>query len=85
MADRPERMLGRALAPEVKPYRPPDLTPPGHRRHGEPKAENPKPWMALRPGETERQWQHRVNHSCYRCGHFEEDSEALDLHESEHG
>lgn len=67
------------------PYRPPDL---GHPRHGKravPQVDKSRPWLALKPGETQTQWQRRINHSCWRCGHFEEDTAALDEHEAEHG
>jgi hypothetical protein len=45
----------------------------------------PRPWMALRTGETNDQWHRRMSHTCWRCGHYDEDNEALDRHEeSEH-
>jgi hypothetical protein len=41
-------------------------------------------WLALRPGETQREWHARMSHTCWRCGHFDEDNAALDTHEVGH-
>jgi hypothetical protein len=67
-----------------RPYQPPDLNPARPRMAGEPKLEKSRPWLALRDGETLRQWQRRVSHSCWRCGHYEPYLTDLDRHELEH-
>lgn len=38
-------------------------------------------WMTRRAGESVRAHRFRVSHSCYRCGHFEQDLVELDKHE----
>ncbi|MBA8826324.1 hypothetical protein FHX42_003700 [Saccharopolyspora lacisalsi] len=37
--------------------------------------------MERRPDETREQHNHRLSHSCYRCGHYEPDDAILDPHE----
>lgn len=65
----------------AQPYRPPPLN---RRLFGEPVESQSKPWLALRPKETRRQWNERLSRTCYRCGHYEKDRERLDRHEAEH-
>lgn len=43
-----------------------------------------RPWLALRPGETERERHTRLSKTCYHCGVFMMDSAVLDVHEAEH-
>lgn len=66
----------------AQPYRPPPLNP--RRVIGGPVESEAKPWLALRPGESRRQWHKRLSHTCYRCGLHEKDRERLDRHEAEH-
>ena len=40
------------------------------------------PWQRHRPGETESERLERVYHSCFRCGHHEDDMAVLDAHEA---
>jgi hypothetical protein len=40
-----------------------------------------KPHMKRRPGETIEQWNHRIAHSCYRCGTYIEHKDVLNQHE----
>lgn len=65
----------------AKPYRPP-----GAPKHvgTPPEADKLRPWMALKDGETEREWHQRMSHTCYDCGAFIVDTRLLNLHESEH-
>lgn len=42
-----------------------------------------KPWLNRRAGETQAQHDHRISHSCYNCGAFIVDMEALNRHEDE--
>lgn len=43
-----------------------------------------RPWLQKRADETEAEYQHRTNHSCYWCGEFREDLNELDEHERAH-
>ena len=47
-----------------------------------PKTEK-RPWLALRPGETEVQRQNRLAHTCPFCGLYLVLLAALDAHEDE--
>ncbi|MFE9747010.1 hypothetical protein ACFYOT_19085 [Saccharothrix saharensis] len=40
-----------------------------------------KPWQRQLPDEEREQYLHRVARSCYRCGHRENDLDALADHE----
>lgn len=40
-----------------------------------------KPWQRQLPDEEREQYLRRVTHSCYRCGHRENDLDALADHE----
>jgi hypothetical protein len=40
-----------------------------------------KTWMRRRAGETDAQRADRLAHSCYRCGWYSEDPQALARHE----
>lgn len=44
-----------------------------------------KPWQHQLPDEDRSQFLHRVTHSCYRCGHWDNDLEALAEHEDRCG
>lgn len=66
-----------------QPYQPPDT--PQKSQVGAPRNEKSRPWLALRDGETLREWYGRMSHTCWRCGNYNEDSDALDEHEAEHG
>ncbi|OLF17946.1 hypothetical protein [Actinophytocola xanthii] len=41
-----------------------------------------KPWQQRREGESLREWEQRLHHTCYRCGHVEADATTLDVHEN---
>lgn len=43
--------------------------------------ESLKPWMARRDNETRREYDWRVNHSCYNCGTVIAEMADLALHE----
>lgn len=43
-----------------------------------------KPWMARRAGETPQAHLSRLFHTCYFCGVYLEDMQALDIHENGH-
>lgn len=64
---------------DPRPYHPPDLGDP-------PPPPVPKgmPWAARRKGETERERQARLSHTCWRCGRYEKDLAKLDAHEETH-
>jgi hypothetical protein len=71
---------------DPRPYVPLDVsgrTQSGKRkiRFGEPQDVPNKPWLALRPGETAKEWQIRTSRCCYRCGAYIVDKAALDAHE----
>lgn len=38
-------------------------------------------WRIQRPDETTLQYQDRLSHSCWMCGHYERDMAKLDEHE----
>jgi hypothetical protein len=42
-----------------------------------------KPWLNRRPDETKEQYDFRISRSCYNCGTFIVDGEALNRHEDE--
>jgi hypothetical protein len=63
----------------VAPYVPPDSQPASPRNKVDPR----KPWLKRRPGETKAQYDYRIHHSCYNCGTFIVDTQALNLHEDE--
>ncbi len=64
---------------EPKPYSPPDTQPP---RITEEASER-RPWLKRRDGETQEDYDHRTSHSCYNCGQYISDREALNRHEDE--
>lgn len=43
-----------------------------------------RPWMNLRPGETESERAGRLMRTCYACGAYIVDGAALDAHEETH-
>lgn len=43
-----------------------------------------RPWLQRRDGETAREFRSRLNHTCYSCGVFMVDMDALDAHEETH-
>jgi hypothetical protein len=73
--------FGPALPDEnsVAPYVPPDSRPAPTRKKVDPR----KPWLKRRPGETKAQYDHRIHHSCFNCGTFIVDTQALNVHEDE--
>lgn len=44
-----------------------------------------KPWMARQEGELPHEHMARLSHTCYHCGVYIVDGDALDAHEAEHG
>lgn len=44
-----------------------------------------RPWLARKTTETEPQRQQRLNRTCYHCGVYIADGDALDAHEASHG
>ncbi len=63
----------------VAPYVPPDSRPGRIRNESDPR----KAWLKRRQSETEAQYDYRISHSCYNCGTFIVDKQALNLHEDE--
>ncbi|HEV7649378.1 MAG TPA: hypothetical protein VGP26_14590 [Actinophytocola sp.] len=43
-----------------------------------------RPWQRHRPGESEVEYQRRLNRTCFACGAFIVDPMALDAHEASH-
>jgi hypothetical protein len=43
-----------------------------------------KPWLLRKEGELPHQHVHRLYHTCYHCGVYLEDMQALDTHENGH-
>lgn len=43
-----------------------------------------KPWLLRKEGELPHQHVHRLYHTCYHCGVYLEDMQALDIHENGH-
>lgn len=43
-----------------------------------------RPWLALRAGESIREWHERLSRTCWRCGEYILDRKALDRHEAGH-
>lgn len=43
-----------------------------------------RPHMKRQEGETVEKWHDRIAHSCYCCGHYDEDLQALRVHEDSH-
>jgi len=69
------------VSPEPRPYVPPEIR--RRQRDAEPPDESHlRTWQRHRPGETESERLERVYHSCFRCGHHEDDLAALDAHET---
>ena len=66
----------------LRPYRPGIEAP--TQSIGGPVQNKAKPWLALRNDETSAQWQDRLSHTCWKCGTFIVDRDALDQHENEH-
>lgn len=70
---------------EPKVYRPPDLPgPPDFSTRPGAAGAARKPWHLPLEGETEPARQLRLSHTCWFCGHFEEDMAELDEHEAGH-
>lgn len=73
------------FAPAVRPvstvtaYVPPD----SQSADGQDDGKERKPWLTRRAGEARAQYDHRISHSCFNCGTFIVDRNALDLHEDE--
>jgi hypothetical protein len=65
--------------PDPQPYIPRPYVPPPSRPAPEPIPK--KPWMVRRPGETKEHFEHRVAHSCYRCGLYLVPMAVLNAHE----
>jgi hypothetical protein len=68
-------------SPEPRPYRPCVVTRAVLRSA---QSEPSKPWMRQRPDESFDQWRHRVYRTCYHCGEYNDDLEALKRHEDAH-
>ena len=42
-----------------------------------------KPWLKRHSGETKSEYDYRTSHSCYNCGTFIVDTDALNRHEDQ--
>lgn len=68
---------------DPKPYRPLGVSKTTDDLGG-PVEDPERPWLALRLGETPKQWHARMSCTCYRCGEYIEDQQLLDAHEESH-